>query len=167
MIRFLIIFAVTLTFAMTLMAGLLAQNGYSIFAPEMLSMVGVCFAVALYVSWRISNVLRRRQERREDEAVSGFGGKKQTAGFGLGALMGGKSRAQLEREARFAAKKRRLIQEGKLQEEEPAPSEPEPVLAEPSPQAEAPTRPASTATMKEKMAARAERVRRAREEGKI
>lgn len=166
MIRFLIIFAVTLTFAMTLMAGLLTQNGYSIFAPEMLSMVGVCFAVALYVSWRISNVLRRRQERQEDEAASGLGTGKQKAGLGLGSLMGGKSRAQLDREARFAAKKRRLIQEGKLSEEEPVAPVSEPV-AEPAPGAEAPTRAASTATMKEKMAARAERVRRAREEGKI
>lgn len=176
MIRFFIVFAVTLTCALTLMAGLLAQNGYSLFAPEMLSMVGVCFAVALYVAWRITTVLRRRDERRED-AGAGLGDKKSSAAFGLGSLVGGKSRAQIEREARFAAKKRQLIAAGKIAPEEgdlPPPAEqtvevaPESQLKTEVPKLdEAPTRVAATATMREKMAARAERVRRAREEGKI
>lgn len=164
MIRFLVIFAITLGISLTLMASVLSRNGYSMFAPEMQTMIAVCIAVALYVAWRISNVLRRRQQ----DAVPGSErGSKKPVAFGLGALAGGKSRALQEREARVAAKRRRLIQEGKLQEEEPAAPEPQPVAAEPAPQAEAPMRVASTATMKEKMAARAERVRRAREEGKI
>ncbi|MBA4227025.1 MAG: hypothetical protein C0456_10375 [Hyphomonas sp.] len=163
MTRFLIIFAITLGISFALMASVLTQNGYSMFAPEMQTMIAVCIAVALYVAWRISNVLRRRQE----DAVPGAeGSKKPALALGLGSLTGGKSRALREREARVAARRRRLIQEGKLQEEEPAAPEP-PLAAEPAPPAEAPTRAASTATMKEKMAARAERVRRAREEGKI
>ena len=162
MTRFLIIFAITLGISFALMASVLTQNGYSMFAPEMQTMIAVCIAVALYVAWRISNVLRRRQE----DAVPGADGGKKPVAFGLGSLTGGKSRALREREARVAARRRRLIQEGKLQEEEPATPEPQ-LAAEAAPQPDAPTRAASTATMKEKMAARAERVRRAREEGKI
>lgn len=162
MVRYLVIFSVILGVALVMMAGILAQSGYSLFAPEMRMMLLVCVLVAAYVSWRIATILKRREENAADRRARGD----TPSGGGLfGSMFGGKSKAQLDREARVAARRRKLVAEGKL-EPEPADLEPQaPTGAETD--AEAPTRVSSSATVKEKMAARAERVRRAREEGKI
>lgn len=163
MVRYLVIFAVLLGIGLLMMAGILAQNGYSLFAPEMRMMLLVCVLVAAYVAWRVSTVLRRRQEDASDLQSRG----RQPARSGLFAsLLGGKSRAQLDREARIAARRRKLIAEGKLDAEEAEAPEPAPA-PEAVPDTEKPVRVSSSASVKEKMAARAERVRRAREEGKI
>ena len=163
MVRYLVIFAVLLGIGLLMMAGVLAQNGYSLFAPEMRMMLLVCVLVAAYVAWRVSTVLRRRQEDASDLQSRG----RQPARSGLFAgLVGGKSRAQLDREARIAARRRKLIAEGKLDAEEAEAPEPAPAR-QAVPDMEKPVRVSSSASVKEKMAARAERVRRAREEGKI
>lgn len=162
MVRFLVIFAVILSLGLVMMAGMLMQNGYSLFAPETRMMLLVCVLVAAYVSWRISTVLRRRKEDAADmKALGQAPGKKGP----MGSLFGGKSRAQIEREARVAARRRQLIADGKLEAE--TAETPEPAPAPAPAEAEAPSRVAGSASVKEKMAARAERVRRAREEGKI
>lgn len=165
MIRFLVIFVVALVLALSVMSGLLARNGYSVFDPQMAGMLALCFAVALYVSWRISNVLRRRQQRQQD-SYELTGQRAPTQAGMFGSLFGGKSRAQLEREARFEAKKRRLIQDGKVAAEAVDEAPPADVAEAPGPE-EVPARVSASASVKDKMAARRERVRRAREEGKI
>ena len=162
MVRYLVIFAVILGIGLVMMAGILAQNGYSLFAPEMRIMLLVCVLVAAYVAWRISTILKRRREDASDRRSPG-NAPSRTAG--LGGLLGGKSRSQLEREARIAARRRKLVAEGKLEAE--AGDLPEPEPERPAPESENPVRVSSSASVKEKMAARAERVRRAREEGKI
>lgn len=161
MVRYLTVFSIILALSLVLMAGVLAQSGYSLFDAEMRMMLLVCLLVAAYVAWRISTILKRRQENAEDQRSRGLGTARTAAG--LGGLLGGKSKAQLDREARVAARRRKLIAEGKL-EAEPG-DVPPPAQEEAPPQA--PTRVSSSASVKEKMAARAERVRRAREEGKI
>lgn len=161
MVRYFTLFAVILGIGLVMLAGILAQNGYSLFAPEMRMMLLVCVLVAAYVSWRISTILKRR---KEDAADRQSRGEPRPRRAGLGGLLGGKSKAQLEREARVAARRRKLIAEGKLEAEEADTPEPAPV---PVAEAEMPARVSSSASVKEKMAARAERVRRAREEGKI
>ncbi|MFN4184537.1 MAG: hypothetical protein ACK4M6_07100 [Hyphomonas sp.] len=160
MVRYFTLFAVILGIGLVMLAGILAQNGYSLFAPEMRMMLLVCVLVAAYVSWRISTILKRR---KEDAADRQSRGEPRPRRAGLGGLLGGKSKAQLEREARVAARRRKLIAEGKLEAEEADIAEPDLAPAE----AETPARVPSSASVKEKMAARAERVRRAREEGKI
>jgi len=166
MIRFVAIFTGLLALCLVLMAGLLAQYGLSLLAPGMQPMLLVCVLVAAYVSWRITMILNRRKGRHER------GASPRAAGFSPGlfaglhsgpdsAVTGTKSKAYQARQARVAARRRQLISEGKLA---PDPEETRP--AEPGPEVR-PTRVASTASVKEKMAARAERVRRAREEGKI
>lgn len=160
MVRFVVIFFAVLVLGMALMAGLLAQNGYSLFAPEMRMMMLVCVLVAAYVAWRISTILKRRKEDAAD--LHDRGEPQKRSGGSLGGLLGGKSKSQLEREARVAARRRKLIAEGKL---EPEPQDTD--TPEPETPAEQPVRAAPGASVKEKMAARAERVRRAREEGKI
>ncbi|KCZ87871.1 hypothetical protein HHI_15508 [Hyphomonas hirschiana VP5] len=162
MVRYFVIFAATLGIGLVMMAGILAQNGYSLFAPEMRMMLLVCVLVAAYVAWRISTVLRRRQEDASDLQARGQAAPRKSL---FGSLLGGKSRAQLDREARIAARRRKLIADGKLEADAADAPEPEPVAA--APEAEKPVRVASSASVKEKMAARAERVRRAREDGKI
>lgn len=153
MIRFFVLFFVLLAVSFTLMISLLAQYGVSLLDPRMQTMALVCVLVAAYVAWRITTILNRRKA----------GGTPKGAGAGalLSGFIGAGSQAQRDREARVAARRRKLIAEGKL-EAEPADLEPPP-----PPEAEAPARVASSASVKEKMAARAERVRRAREEGKI
>lgn len=160
MVRYLTVFSIILALSLVLMAGVLAQSGYSLFDAEMRMMLLVCLLVAAYVAWRISTILKRRQENAEDQRGRGLGAAR-TAG--LGGLLGGKSKAQLDREARVAARRRKLIAEGKLEAE---PDDVQPPAQEEAP-SDAPTRVSSSASVKEKMAARAERVRRAREEGKI
>ncbi|MEZ6011942.1 MAG: hypothetical protein R3C08_08735 [Hyphomonas sp.] len=153
MTRFLVIFGILLVIAMSLMGALLAQNGYSLFDPKMTPMVLVAVLVAAYVSWRIDGILRRRNRAAgEDPAAPG------KSGFDFFAPKA--SAGHAAREARVAAKRKQLIAEGKL-EADPVP---EPVKPSDS---SAPTRVSQSAPIKDRMAARAERVRRAKEEGKI
>jgi hypothetical protein len=139
------------------MAAMMAQNGYSLFAPEMSGMLLVAVLVAAYVSFRISRILAKRSERAHDG--SPLRGAQKTKLFGL---FGGTSAAQQEREARVAARRRKLIAEGKLEDDTPA----EPEIA-PVQEGEAPTRVPQSASVADKMAARRERYRRAKEAGKI
>ncbi|WP_300421724.1 hypothetical protein [uncultured Hyphomonas sp.] len=151
--RFLLLFAVLLVFCLALMAAMMAQYGYSLFAPEMRSMLLVAFLVAGYVSFRISRIIARRKRRLEDHPQPGGAGKSKLSG-----LFGGKSAAQAAREARVAARREKLVEEGKLEDI------PEP---EPAAESEGPVRVAQSAPIKDRMAARAERVRRAKESGKL
>ncbi|KCZ63784.1 hypothetical protein L53_04635 [Hyphomonas sp. L-53-1-40] len=151
--RFLLLFAVLLVFCLALMAAMMAQYGYSLFAPEMRSMLLVAVLVAGYVSFRISRIIARRKRRLEDHPQPGGAGKSKLSG-----LFGGKSAAQTAREARVAARRKKLVEEGKLEDT------PEP---EPASDSEGPVRVAQSAPIKDRMAARAERVRRAKESGKL
>ena len=151
--RFLLLFAVLLVFCLALMAAMMAQYGYSLFAPEMRSMLLVAFLVAGYVSFRISRIIARRKRRLEDHPQPGGAGKSKLSG-----LFGGKSAAQTAREAWVAARRKKLVEEGKLEDT------PEP---EPAAESEGPVRVAQSAPIKDRMAARAERVRRAKESGKL
>ena len=152
MTRFLILFGALLLIALLLMAGLLAQNGYNLMDPKMTPMVFVAVLVAAYVSWRIDGVLKRREKRHGD--YSDVSGK--SAGF----FSSKPSAAQSARAARIAARRKKLIAEGKLEAE----TEPE---TSASADEEAPTRVAQSAPIKDRMAARAERVRQAKEQGKL
>jgi Skp family chaperone for outer membrane proteins len=77
----------------------------------------------------------------------------------LAALFEPRSKALAARQADLEARRRRLIAEGKLDAEEaPAPA--------PEPEATPPALSAAT-NVKDRMAARRERVRKAREEGKL
>ena len=91
--RFLLLFAVLLVFCLALMAAMMAQYGYSLFAPEMRSMLLVAFLVAGYVSFRISRIIARRKRRLEDHPQPGGAGKSKLSG-----LFGGKSAAQAARD---------------------------------------------------------------------
>ena len=156
MTRYIAIFAVLLVFCLALMAALMSQYGLSLLDPQMQPMLLVCVLVAAYVSWRITRILQKRAAAREDGAAGAGRSSRLFA-----SLSGGKSKAVLAREARLAARRRQLVAEGKL-----APQDAD--LPPPAPADDgAPTRAAASASVKEKMAARAERVRRAREEGKI
>lgn len=155
MLRFFVIFSIVLVLGIAMMAGILARYGYTLLDPEMRIMIAVCGAVAAYVAWRINGVLKRREGDLKDRAAPGGARQGKLAGlFG-----GGRSRQYEARRARIEARKRQLIEEGKLAPEE-APPAPAPVET-PVP------KPGSSAAMRDRMAARAERVRKAREEGKI
>ena len=158
MTRYIAIFAALLVFCLTLMAALLSQYGLSLLDPQMQPMLLVCLLVAAYVSWRITRILQKRAEASRNGAA----GERPSGGL-FGSLTNGKSKALQAREARLNARRRQLIAEGKLAPEEVAEA-PAPLVREST---GAPTRAAASASVKEKMAARAERVRRAREEGKI
>ena len=153
MTRFIILFFIILGICLALMAAMTAQYGYSMFAPEMRTMLLVAFLVAGYVSFRISRILSRR--KRDLSGMPAPGGAGRTKLFGL---FNSGEPAMSEREVRVAARRKKLIEEGKLEPE----SEPE-MQSEES----APLRVSKSASVKDKMAARRERVRRAREEGKI
>lgn len=155
MTRFLILFVILLGITLALMAGMMAQYGYSLFAPEMRMMLLVAIMVAGYVSFRISQILSRRERRLKDFPQPGGAGRSKVAGL----FSSSGSSAQNARAARVAARRRKLIEEGKL-EEEPAPA-PEKDAEETL------VRVAQSAPIKDRMAARAERVRRAREAGKL
>ena len=64
MTRFLVLFGALLLIALLLMAGMLAQNGYSLMDPAMTPMVFAAVLVAGYVSWRINGILKRRDQSR-------------------------------------------------------------------------------------------------------
>ena len=63
--RFLALFAVMLVICLALMWGMMAQNGYDLFAPEMSGMLLVAVLVAAYVAFRISRILAKRAEREK------------------------------------------------------------------------------------------------------
>ena len=155
MTRFLILFVVLLAFGLALMAGMMAQYGYSLFAPEMRNMLLVAFLVAGYVSFRISRIIDRRKQHLGDHPQPGGAGKSKLSG-----LFTGKSAAQAAREARVAARRKQLVEAGKLEDE---------AQTETAPQAEdaGPVRVSQSAPIKDRMAARAERERRAKEAGKL
>ena len=157
MARFFAIFAVVLVLGLILMSGTLSRYGYSLADPEMGIMVGLCVLVAGYVAWRISTILKNRAQKLADRSAPGGAGKTK-----LAALFEPRSSAYDARKANLEARRRKLIEEGKLSPEEAAPELPEP---EPAP-APAP-KPGTQAAIKDRMAARAERVRKAKEEGKI
>jgi len=156
MTRYLVLFIILTAIGLALMGAVLSQYGYSLLDPEMRIMVAAGIAVAAYVAWRISTILKNRQNDLSDRPAPGGGGKSK-----LAALFSGRSRALEAREAALAARRRKLIEEGKLEPEE-APAPPPAPAAE-----ERPTRVAADAPIKDKMAARAERVRRAKEQGKL
>lgn len=155
MLRFFAIFAVILVLGLVMMAAVLSQYGYSLLDSEMQVMLAVCVAVAAYIAWRINGILKNRDLDLKDRPAPGGAGQGKLAG-----LFGGRTRDYAAREARLAARRRKLVEEGKLAPEEAA--EPEPPAPEPEP-----AKPGSSAAMRDRMAARAERVRKAREEGKI
>ena len=156
MTRFLILFIVLLAISLVLMAGMMAQYGYSLFAPEMRNMLLVAFLVAGYVSFRITRILDRRRQKLNDHPQPGGAGRSKLSG-----LFSGKSAAQQAREARVAARRRKLVEAGKLQEEDTSAD------SEAEPDEVAPTRVSQSAPIGDRMAARAERVRRAKEAGKL
>lgn len=155
MLRFFAIFAVILVLGLVMMAAVLSQYGYSLLDSEMQVMLAVCVAVAAYIAWRINGILKNRDLDLKDRPAPGGAGQGKLAG-----LFGGRTRDYAAREARLAARRRKLVEEGKLAPEEAA--EPEPPAPEPEP-----AKSGSSAAMRDRMAARAERVRKAREEGKI
>lgn len=164
MVRYLVMFSGLLAGAMALMVALLARSGYSLFAQDMRPMLLVCILVAAYVSWRISSTIRRRSALAKDHPAGQAGWK--------GGLFGSPGPAQRDRLARVAARRRRLIAEGRLEAPgggTPGGQDPsgEPTDVAPSAPGEKPLRVPASASVREKMAARAERVRRAREEGRL
>lgn len=152
--RFLIVFSVTFLVASGVLVVVLAQNGYDPLAPKgaIIWLWLAVVLVALYVAWRIDGILKRR---------GGVLGDGTNSGTRTGFLTPKPSAAQAAREARVEARRKKLIAEGKLE------AEPEP---EPEPESEgdaAPVRVSQSAPIKDRMAARAERVRRAKEQGKL
>ncbi|MFN7163391.1 MAG: hypothetical protein ACK4P2_01105 [Hyphomonas sp.] len=156
MIRYLTLFTVLAAISLAMMAAVLAQYGYSLFDPDMTMMAVVCVLVAAYVAWRISNVIKNRKNNLQDRPAPGGAGQGKLSG-----LFQTRSKSFEAREAALAARRRKLIEEGKLEPEE-APALPPPPEGE-----SVPERVAASASVKEKMAARRERVRKAREEGKL
>jgi hypothetical protein len=156
--RYLVLFVVLVAIGLAMMAAILAQYGYSLFDPEMRMMVAVAVAVAAYVAWRISTLLKNRRNDLSGRPAPGGAGQGKLAGL----FAPKKSAAHEAREASLEARRRKLIEEGKLEPEE-APPPPPPPAAE----GEKPTRVAADAPIKDRMAARAERVRLAKEQGKI
>jgi len=156
MARFLGIFAIVLILGAILISGVLGRYGYSLVDPEMRIMAGVCVLVALYVAWRINSVLKARAMKLSERPAPGGAGKGKLSG-----LFAPRSKALAAREAQLEARRRKLVAEGKLAPEEAGP--------EPAPAPEVPAAPpaSSSANVKDRMAARAERVRKAREEGKL
>lgn len=155
MTGFFAIFAAVLVLGLVMLSGILSSYGYSLADPEMRVMLGLCLVVAAYVAWRIQGVLRARAGAgSEDKAPGGAGRAK------LPDMFGRRSRALTARQAELEARRRRLIAEGKL-EAGPAAPVPPPEPAAP------PHGGASAASVKDRMAARRERVRKAREEGRL
>lgn len=157
MVRFAILFVVLLGISLAMLAALLAQAGYSLFAPEMRMIQVVAVLISAYVAWRVGSVLNSRSNSLAGRDAPGGAGKTKLSSL----FAKRKSPAQIAREARIEARRQKLIAEGKL--------EADPV-AETAQLADAeaiPTRVPQSAPIKDRMAARAERVRRARAEGKL
>ena len=158
MTRFFALFGIMLIICLALMWGMMAQNGYDLFAPEMQGMLLVAFLVAAYVAFRVSRILQKRAERGHDGSPLKGAQKSKLSG-----LFNGKSEAHQAREARVAARRKKLVAEGKLEDDTPPP---EPEMA-PTPEGEIPTRVPQSASVADRMAARRERYKRAKEDGKI
>ncbi len=157
MVRFAVLFLVLLGITIAMLAALLAQAGYSLFAPEMRMIQVVAVLIAAYVAWRVGNLLNARDNSlARRDAPGGAGQTKLSSLFGPR-----KSPAQAAREARIEARRQKLIAEGKLEAGEAGPAAASP------PDEIVPTRVAASAPIKDRMAARAERVRRAKAEGKL
>jgi len=77
MTRYLALFGALALIALLLMAGMLAQYGYSLMDPKMTPMVFVALMVAAYVAWRINGILKRRGRRLGTDAS----GTSKTGGF--------------------------------------------------------------------------------------
>ena len=152
--RYALLFITLLAICLALSAGMLDMFGYSLFAPQMQGILLACFLVAAYVSFRVTQVIGRRKRDLSEAPNPGGAGKSKL----LGLFNSGPSAAQQAREARLKARRKKLIEEGKL-EPEPDP----PVVEEVS----TPSRVAQSAPIKDRMAARAERVRKAKEDGKL
>lgn len=147
MIRFAVFFSIALVLAVITMAGIALQYGYTLIDPEMRMIWLAIILLAAYVAWRVDGVMRKRER-----AVSEFGEAAKSTSF-LGTMFGPKkTRGQLAREARIAARREKLIKDGKLAEEQ-APAE----SAITSPKYE----------IKDRMAARLARVEQAKRDGKL
>lgn len=147
--RFLVLFGIMLVISIGMIATATMQADFSLMDSKSTPLWLAAVAVAAYVAWRIDGVLKRR-ERRQDASV----------GEGRSFLKSKVSPAQSARAARVAARRKKLIAEGKME------AEPEPV-AEPESDEAASTRVSPAAPIKDRMAARAERVRQAKEQGKL
>ena len=146
--RFLVLFGIMLVISIGMIATATMQADFSLMDSKSTPLWLAAVAVAAYVAWRIDGVLKRR-ERRQDASV----GERRF-------LKSKVSPAQSARAARVAARRKKLIAEGKME------AEPEPV-AEPESDEAASTRVSQAAPIKDRMAARAERVRQAKEQGKL
>ena len=149
MTRFLVLFVILLVIAIAMIAAAAMQADISLMDTKATPLWLCAVAVAAYVAWRIDGVLKRR-ERKQDVSV----------GEGSGFLKTKVSPAQSARAARVAARRKKLIAEGKLE------ADPEPET-NPETGDEAPSRVSQAAPIKDRMAARAERVRQAKEQGKL
>ncbi len=149
MTRFLVLFGIMLVISVGMIATATMQADFSLMDAKSTPLWLSAVAVAAYVAWRVDGVLKRR-ERRQDASV----GEKRSF------LKPKVSPAQSARAARVEARRKKLIAEGKLEPE----SEPE--VTEQTEDA-APTRVSQAAPIKDRMSARAERVRRAKEQGKL
>ena len=156
MIRFFIIFGLVFALTLSLLASVASQYNYSLMDGRMSSIWLVSILVATYVAWRINGILKKRENSLEKSGqITGAQKGK------LGALFTPrKSSAQLAREARVASRRKRLIADGKLK--------PDPVIDTPDADPEVqPTRVSRTASIEDRMAARRERVRLAKERGDL
>jgi hypothetical protein len=148
--RFLVLFGIMLVISIGMIATATMQADFSLLDSKATPLWLAAVAVAAYVAWRIDGVLKRR-ERRQDASANG----------GRSFLKAKVSPSQSARASRVAARRKKLIAEGKLE----AGPDPE---AKSEAEKEAPsTRVSQAAPIKDRMAARAERVRQAKEQGKL
>lgn len=158
MARFLVLFSILFVICVGLMAAMMAVNGLNLFNfsdTRAQVMLAVALVVAIYVSIRISMMIAARDNPKDPDTPLRGAQKSKLLG-----VFGPKKSAALQaREARVAARRKKLIEEGKLEPEEAELPEAE--------AGETPTRVSASASIKDKMAAREERVRRAKEQGKL
>jgi len=147
--RFLVLFGILLVIAISMIAAATMQAGFSLMDSKATPLWLAAVAVAAYVAWRIDGVLKRREQKRDAPVGEGSSFMKTKV-----------SPAQAARASRVAARRKKLIAEGKLE------VEPEPE-AKPETEDAPPTRVSQAAPIKDRMAARAERVRQAKEQGKL
>jgi hypothetical protein len=160
MMRFFAIFAAVLVLGVLMLSGILSGYGYSLADPEMRVMLGLCVVVAAYIAWRINGVLASRAGSPSEDRAPGGAGRAR-----LPSLFAPRSKALSERQAELEARRRRLIAEGKLEAgPQPVPDKAPETAGEP---AAPPQSLSSSASVRDRMAARRERVRKAREEGRL
>ncbi len=158
MTRFIVLVSILFVISVGLMAAMMAVNGLNLFNfsdTRAQVMLAVALVVALYVAFRISMIIAARDNPKDPDSPLRGAQKSKLLG-----VFGPKKSAALQaREARVAARREKLVREGKLEAEEV------PEAADTT--GEAPVRVSASASIKDKMAAREERVRRAREAGKL